>query len=393
MARDEIPRLDMDLYPRFSESEMRRRGAALDAAMAQHDVRHVVLLGANRTGSSIGWLTRWPVTREAVVIHTPGERDLLLVNFFNHVPNARQIATECDVRWAGERALEATIAELERRGAAGQRIGTIGSLDHRAHAGLSDFAEVVDMNAGYTRLRLIKSEEEIQWIRTAARMTDEALGALHEQARPGASETYLADVTERAYVAQGGTTHIHYLGSTSMTAPDLCVPRQYPSARRLGAGDVLVCELSASYWEYTGQILRTIAVDAEPTPLYQELHAVADAAFTAIKDRLTSGASAHGVVDAADLIEEAGFTIRDDLLHGFVGGYLPPVLGTRGRALAPTPEFTFERGMTVVVQPNVVTRDETAGVQTGELLLITDAGATRLHDYEQGLLRSPASSH
>jgi Xaa-Pro aminopeptidase len=51
------------------------------------------------------------------------------------------------------------------------------------------------------------------------------------------------------------------------------------------------------------------------------------------------------------------------------------------------PDFTFESGMTVVVQPNVVTPDERAGVQTGELLLVTSDGAERLHDYPRGLLR------
>ena len=39
----------------------------------------------------------------------------------------------------------------------------------------------------------------------------------------------------------------------------------------------------------------------------------------------------------------------------------------------------------VVVQPNVVTRDGRAGVQTGELLLVTDRGPERLHAYPQGL--------
>jgi hypothetical protein len=48
--------------------------------------------------------------------------------------------------------------------------------------------------------------------------------------------------------------------------------------------------------------------------------------------------------------------------------------------------------MTVVVQPNVVTPDELAGVQTGELLLVTDAGTERLHSYERGLLRSPSAN-
>ena len=40
--------------------------------------------------------------------------------------------------------------------------------------------------------------------------------------------------------------------------------------------------------------------------------------------------------------------------------------------------------MTVVVQPNVVTRDGKAGVQTGELLLITNAGVERLHSFPRG---------
>ena len=147
-----------------------------------------------------------------------------------------------------------------------------------------------------------------------------------------------------------------------------------------------MCELSASWWDHPGQILRTFAVAAEPTALYGELHDVAEAAFDAIAARLRPGATAAELVEASGVIEDAGFTIRDDLVHGFVGGYLPPVLGSRSRMLAAVPDFTFAAGMTVVVQPNVVTRDETAGVQTGELLLVTESGAARLHAAPRGLL-------
>jgi Xaa-Pro aminopeptidase len=93
------------------------------------------------------------------------------------------------------------------------------------------------------------------------------------------------------------------------------------------------------------------------------------------------GATAADLAAAGRVIEDAGFTIRDDLVHGFVGGYWPPVIGAR----TAVPDFTFEAGMTVVVQPNVVTRDERAGVQTGELLLVTGDGAERLHAFERGL--------
>jgi Xaa-Pro dipeptidase len=374
-------------YPRFSDAEMARRREALTAEMEAAGVEHAVVYGANRSGSAIGWLTRWPVTREALAVVTPGEPDLLLVNFYNHVPNAMRIAAEADVRWAGPRPMASAVEELRRRGGAGRRVGLIGPLGYGPHAELAAFAEPVPLDPAYTRLRLRKSDEEISWLRVGASLTDRAVRALREEAGPCVDERELGNIVERVYVGLGGTTHIHYFGATPMDAPALAVPAQWPTTRPLSRGDALVCEVSASFWDYTGQLLRTFAVGAEPTPLYRELHDVADAAFDAIVERLRPGASAAEVVEASAVIEQAGFTTRDDLLHGFVGGYLAPVLGSRSRALEEVPDFTFESGMTVVVQPNVVTPDERAGVQTGELVLVGEAGAERLHGYERGLLR------
>lgn len=355
--------------------------------MSARGVDHALVYGANRHGSAVAWLTRWPVTREALVVLSPGEPAVLLVSFYNHVPNAQRLATEADVRWAGC-TMDTALRELEHRGARSGRIGVIGALGWSSYLKLASFAsEVVNLEDSYTELRLLKSQEEIEWLRVGASLTDAGVRALHTGARPGISERELGDVVERAYVGAGGSTHIHYFAATPMGDPHLAVPAQWPSARRLQTGDVLMCEVSASFWEHPGQLLRTFTVQAEPTPLYRELHEVADAAFDAIVGRLEPGTSAAELVDAAGLIEDAGFTTRDDLVHGFVGGYLPPVLGSRSRTLEPVPDFRFERGMTVVVQPNVVTLDERAGVQTGELVLVGERGAERLHHYDRGLLR------
>jgi Xaa-Pro dipeptidase len=375
-------------YPRFSDEEMRRRHEALGAVMAEHDVEHVLVYGAERSGTAVGWLTRWPTTREAVVVVTPGQRDALLVGFYNHVPNAQRVATEADVRWIGPVPMATALDELRRRGGASNRVGVIGPLGFRAHARLVDAGvQVVDLQGAYTRLRLRKSPEELDWLRVGCELTDAAVAALNEKARPGMTERELGDLVERAYVARGGTTHIHYFAATSMAAPAMSAPAQWPSARRLASGDALTCEVSAAFWEHSGQALRTFVVAAEPTPLFAALHEAADAAFDAILARLRPGATAQEIVDAAGVIEDAGFTTRDDLLHGFVGGYLPPVLGSPSRVLEPVPEFVFEAGMTVVVQPNVVTRDERAGVQTGELVLIAGDGVRRLHRLPRGMLR------
>jgi Xaa-Pro aminopeptidase len=373
-------------FPRFSDSEMRRRRDALEATMDKHALENVVVYGANRSGSAVQWLTRWPVTREAFAVVSPGEADVLFVNFYNHIPNAARIATEACVRWAGP-TVRPVIDELLRRGARRRRIGVIGPLGYAHHEQLAAVADIVDLNGEYTRLRLIKSPEEISWLRVGASMTDAAMASLHTRARCGMNERELADLVERAYIARGGTTHIHYFGATPMSDPNLVVPQQWPSTRALERGDVLVCEISASYWDYSGQLLRTFAVDADPSPIYAELHDTADAAFDAIFERLRPGTTAADLVTAAAVIEDAGFTTRDDLVHGFVGGYLPPVLGSSSRTLEPIPSFVFQEGMVVVIQPNVITPDQRAGVQTGELVMIGAGGAERIHAYERGFLR------
>jgi Xaa-Pro dipeptidase len=374
-------------YPRFSQDEIEARRGALERLMAQHEVTHLLLYGANRFGPAVPWITRWPVTREALAVVTPGERVVLFVHFYNHVPLAKRLATEADVRWAAE-TVETALGELERRGARGQRVGFIGPLGYAAHRRLTDVArEVVDLSPGYTRLRMIKSDEELEWVRVGAGLTDDGMRALQSETRPGMTERELGNLVERAYVGHGGTTHIHYFGVTPMRSPAMSVPAQWPSTRSVAEGDVLTSEISASFWDHPGQLLRTFSVSCDPDDLYRDLHAAADAAFDAILACLEPGATAKQIVEASAVIEDAGFTTRDDLVHGFVGGYLPPILGSTSRTLAPVPEFTFEAGMTVVVQPNVVTLDERAGVQTGELVLVTDEGSERLHDFERGFLR------
>ncbi len=375
-------------YPRFSDAELERRRALLGAAMAARGVDHVVVYGADRSGSAVAWLTRWPVTRRALVVHTPGERDALLVEFYNHIPNATRIAEDADVDWIGPDAIGRGLEELRRRGAAGARVGVIGTLPYGARVRLAELAgEVVEMGADYARLRHVKSPEELDWLRVGCALTDRAVLALRDGAAPGMTEAELGALVESAYLGAGGTTHIHYFAATPMDDPQLSVPAQWPSARRLAAGDELVCEISASFWGHPGQLLRTFAVAAEPTAEVRRLHDVADAALEAVLARVRAGATAAELVAASGVIEEAGCTIRDDLVHGFVGGYLPPVLGSASRMLTPVPDFTLEAGMTIVVQPNVVTPDERVGVQTGELVLVTEDGAERLHRVERGLLR------
>jgi Xaa-Pro dipeptidase len=382
-----LARITQAEYPRFSDAEMVRRRRAVEALLAQAECDHLVFCGANRSGSVVQWLTQWPVTAEAVGVLTPGRRDAMFVQYVNHAPQAQILADKADVAWGGESSIAAACRVLEQRAARQDCVATIGLVSAEQHAALSaKFGKAKSLNRDYIRLRQVKSAEELDWLRVGAYFSDQGMAALRDGLKPGLNERELGDLVERAYVSHGATNVIHYIGVTSMEMPDLGVPRQFPRLRCVQDGDAVVAEITAAFWDHPGQVLRSFAL-GEPNKLFRELHAAADAAFDAIAAVLRAGATPAQVIEASGVIEEAGFTIIDDLLHGYGGGYLPPILGCKSRPAGPVPQEPFRAGQTVVIQPNVVTRDGNAGVQSGEMVLITDTGIERLHSFPRGFAR------
>lgn len=376
-------------YPRFSHAEMKRREAAVADMMVAQGLDALIVAESMRAGTATGWITGWPVTAEAVTAVVPDAPRRMFIQHYNHLPLARRLAWNTEVLW-GEGSgiakaadlIAVATSDLSITGRA--TVGVIGRIPAGEAERLSSMFRVVDMNRAYAQVRMIKSDEEVRWLELAAGLTDLAAMAITESARPGLDERTVVALVQNVYLATGGTNFIHYIDTTSMEAPDVAVPRQFPSGRILQKGDVLSCELSVDYWGYTGQILRTFFIGQEPNPLYRELHTVADAALDAVLTRVKPGTHARELVEASRMIEEAGFTVIDDLVHGYGGGYLPPVLGSASRPSAGIPDMELKAGMALVVQPNVSTRDGTAGVQTGNLVLVTEDGFRSLQQFPRG---------
>lgn len=372
-------------YPRFTDAEYARRRQSLAGVMEKAGVDHLLVVTDHRTGNAPQWVTAWPGSVEAYVIFKPGVKMTMFVEWVNHFPLAKKIAYDLDVQWGAHQGIRKTMEELKRRGA--KRVGVMGPLSVSKWRMLEEHFQLVGLDAEYVRLRTIKSEEEIEWLRIGAALSDAGLAALLRETKAGCTERELGNFVERAYIGHGGTTMIHYIGVTAMAKPHIYVPPQHHSPRKVEKGDVIFCELSAFWWDYAGQVLRTFTVDSEPTPLYRDLYQTAEAAFDAVTGVVRHGTTMQEIIDAASVIENAGFTVCDDLMHGFGGGYFQPILGTKSRPAGPLPDMTLEENMTVVVQPNVITRDQSAGVQVGELIRVTKTGFERLHCAERGLFR------
>ena len=354
--------------------------------MASAGVSQAVVYGANRSGAAVPWLTSWPVTREAHVPVTPGEPFVLLVPYHNRIANAERLAVDSEVHWASPD----PVATLTDR-PAGRATGpvAVGPLPYDQHRSLGASRSLNPLDRGYVGPSRTKSDEEIAAFCGAAELAEHAAEMLTGRDSVGATEHELSALVEAASIARGGSHHIRYLRVTSMIEPDRCVPLPWPSDRLPKIGDLLTFALSASAApDYAGQLLRTFTVGAEPTSLLADLHDAASAALEAVEGRLRAGVLPAELVEAASVDEAAGFTTVDTLVHDFGGGHIPPVLGSPSRQLTPPPDDPLEAGMTVVVQPNVVTNDRRLGVQTSELPLVTESVPQRLHAFPGGLGRA-----
>jgi Xaa-Pro aminopeptidase len=382
-------------FPRYSEAEMQRRYDALRRVMDDvgTDVA-VVCGGTSGLETSVLYFTNWAPSVESYLV-VPRQGDpVLLARLWNHLPDARLISVVEDVRYGGDTPAEQAenVADLlASMGFDGRGIGWIGPLRAADMTTLQRrlaSATFTDLNAAYQDLRLVKSEEEMVYTRIAAGFNDAAVAAMEAGIRPGMREYEIAKVIEGVYLDQRGVNLIHFTMSTPMSDPRVCVPHQQHPDRVVQQGDVVVTEISTTFWGYAGQILRSFTVGAEPTPLYRDLHAVAVQAYDDMTGLLRAGVTVGELLEAAEVIDKAGYSIWDDLVHGFGGAYLPPILRTRQTRGATHPDdYAYPTGTVLVVQPNVITPDARAGVQVGNALRITDDGAEVLQEHPMGFLR------
>ncbi len=390
------------MWDRFSAGEMARRWALARDLMRRRDLAGLLVFGnsgVNRHNqANVFWLTNHLDLHHNYLVAPLDEaiEPALFVGLTNHVPNARQVSDVPIIEWGGYNPAEAVAARLRAVGLERGRIGLVG-VNHKFGMGmpyqhygslrqvLPDL-EPMDVTAEFTRLREIKSAEEITWLRRAAAFTDQAILALRDQVRPGVREYSLLGIIEGAYRSQGGQPHIAFLRSMAMDDPNGCLPAQNPSERILRRGDVIITEISASYWGYSGQIHRPIFVGSDPTPAWRRMFDVARTAYDRMAEAIRPGATERDVIRAASVIGEHGYLIYDDLIHGYGVDIMPPLIDRSCCAYwpwdesRPAPEGRcLEQGMAVVIQPNPITPDERMGLQLGALTVVTNSGAESLH--------------
>ena len=235
------------MWDRFSPAEMERRFALARGLMDEEGLAALVLFGnsgvARGNMANAFWLSNHLDLHHCylVVPADPSLEAALYTGLTNHVPNAREVSEVPVIEWGGYDPAEKVAARLREVGITNGRAGLVGvnskfsmgmPYAHHEHlrAELPDL-DLVDVTARFQRLRTVKSEEEIDWLRKAADLTDRGMLALAEGAKPGMTDVELVALAESAYRPAGGIPRIMFLRSMAMDDPSGCLPAQNPSRR------------------------------------------------------------------------------------------------------------------------------------------------------------------
>jgi Xaa-Pro aminopeptidase len=273
--------------------------------------------------------------------------------------------------------------EIRRRNLIQSKIGLV-SMRAMAYGHVTELqkqfpqAEFVEFGPQFGRIRRVRSEEELVYLRKSGYLTDLACEALEINLRPGLTEQDVLSIVYGAYIKHGGDPGIHFIAATNMDSPDRFVPWQRQTGRVLKKGSVIITELTVSYWGYSTQIHRPFAIGKEPSPTYRKLFDAAYECYENIRKICKPGTTSEQIIAASSAIEANGFTSYDSVFHGEAGK--SPELGTRSAA-HPLEKWTLEENMVHVIQPNPITKDFKVGLQLGAAVVVKPNGGEPLHNY------------
>lgn len=241
------------------------------------------------------------------------------VMLLTRAPDLRQAQHTSDIKdiriWVdGPEANPATELRdhLKAFGLAGKKLGVeweayglTARNGFRVQAAFDGFAQLVDASDLVSRLRLVKSSAELNYVRKAAHLADLALDEAHRLAAPGVSEGEILAAMQSIIIRGDGDDPANEFIIGSGVDALLC---RYKTGRRtLTARDQLTLEFAGVYRHYHSCLMRTIPI-GQPPKKQVEMHKVAVDALEACKAALKPGRPIGEVFDAhAKVLDESGY--------------------------------------------------------------------------------------
>lgn len=233
-------------------------------------------------------------------------------------------------------------------------------------------------------LKLVKSDQELLYIRKAAAMADEAMHRFKNALQPGANELALAGTIQHSLMTSGSGQAASTLNLVSGDRAGFS--HGAPTERVLLAGDFGNVEYGATCKRYTSTIGRQFSL-GNPSARNAEIFEVTrNACEAAINEMHPDVPAIHPHEVAKKIIAQAGFdryrvhTSGYGLAPGFPPSWGEPLSMFGGCS------YTLKAGMVITVEPPIFIGEERTGARIIENVLITETGPEVLSSFDRNLI-------
>jgi len=301
-----------------------------------------------------------------------------------------------DIRiWTDEEGADPAVqlrAMLDDLGARGLRLGIETASygltyanGRKVEAALAGFCTLEPAAGIIDRLRAVKSEAELHYVRRAGALADAALDAALAETKQGADEGRILAAMQGAIFAGGGDypANEFIIGS----GEDALLCRYHSGRRHLSADDQLTLEFAGVFRHYHAALMRTVVI-GRPRDAHERMHEACAEALEACEAMLRPGHVAGEVFDAhARVMDAQGMAAARlnacgySLGAKFTPSWMDPPMFYRGNREALVP------GMVMFLHMILMDSSSGAAMTLGRTYILTAGAPEPLSQAPLALLR------
>jgi len=254
--------------------------------------------------------------------------------------------------------------------------GLTGRNALRLNTVLQNYCSIEDESELITKLRVIKSNEEISYVKKAANLADKALDEVWKHAKTGVSESKILAEMNRVIFEGGGDYPANEFIIGSGKNALLC--RYQSEKQTLNDQDQLTIEWAGTYRHYHSAMFRTIPI-GKADPKHHKMHEACVEALKNCENKLKPGNKIGEVFDIhAKTFDDLGFNKARMNACGYSLGttFAPnwmdwPMLYTGN-------PYEIQAGNIFFMHMILMDSENQLAMNLGETYLVTEKGNERL---------------
>ena len=369
----------------FTKEEFQKRKSNILKSMKEQNLDALLMFRQE----SMYWLTGYDtfgyVFFQTLILDQKG--DIILLTRAPDLRQAQNTSIIRDIRiWVDKDRSNPTIdliAILDEMKLKGKKIGVeyeaygmTGRNALRLNKSLENYCEVEDQSELITKHRVIKSSEEIVYIKKAAELADEALDEAWKYTKAGASEAKILAEMQKVVFEGGGDYPANEFIIGSGHNALLC--RYQAEKRNLSDTDQLSIEWAGTFKHYHSAMFRTILV-GKTDPKHVKMHGACVDALTNCEKNLVPGKTAGDIFDVhAKTFDNLGYNKARMNACGYSLGstFSPnwmdwPMLYTEN-------QYVIKPGNVFFMHMILMDSENELAMNLGETYLVTENGNERL---------------